>query len=72
MLTSRTIITSPDKTIKNGKQAYNHYFRPESYLKEFVGGKLIGNQIFDERDLADYQVNMKGRRLFLSNLSFET
>ena len=33
---------------------------------------MIGNQMFDEQDLADYQEKMKGRRIFVSNLSFET
>lgn len=33
---------------------------------------MIGNQMFDERDLVDYQNKMKGRRIFCSNLSFET
>jgi RNA recognition motif-containing protein len=37
-----------------------------------VGGKMIGNKIFDERDLDEYQRGMEGRRLFISNLSFET
>ncbi len=33
---------------------------------------MIGNKIFDERDLDEYQRGMEGRRLFISNLSFET
>ncbi len=43
-----------------------------SYVQQFVGGKQIGDRVLDENDLVKYQRNMKGRRIFIRNLSFDT
>ena len=70
---TKEIITSTlslDRT--KGKLINITFCFRDTYFKEFEGGKMIGNQIFDEKDLADYQRSMQCRRLFVSNLAFNT
>jgi RNA recognition motif-containing protein len=33
---------------------------------------MIGNQMFYQQDLEEYQHSMRGRRVFLSNLNWDT
>lgn len=33
---------------------------------------MIGNKVFYQKDLEDYQKDMEGRRIYVSNLSYET
>jgi hypothetical protein len=33
---------------------------------------MIGGRMFYQKDLEEYQRNMEGRRIYLSNLSYET
>lgn len=33
---------------------------------------MIGGQLWELKDLTDYQDRMRGRRIFISNLSFDT
>ena len=41
-------------------------------VSEKVVGKMIGNQVFYQDDLEEYQNSMRGRRVFLSNLNWDT
>jgi hypothetical protein len=50
----------------------NTLFRRENYSQQFTEGKMIGGKMFYERDLEDYQNYMRGRRVFLSNLNWNT
>ena len=43
-----------------------------NYSSEFNEGKMIGGRMFYQKDLEEYQRNMEGRRIYLSNLSYET
>jgi hypothetical protein len=43
-----------------------------NYEDEFTEGKMIGGKMFYQRELEEYKQSMEGRRIYLSNLSYET
>ncbi len=55
-----------------GDILWKYLFRRENYSQQFTEGKMIGGKMFYERDLEDYQNYMRGRRVFLSNLNWNT
>ena len=54
------------------RRGNDHHSSAQAYKQQFVDGKMIGGQMWFERDLVDYQERMRGRRLFVSNLDYET
>lgn len=47
-------------------------FVRNNYYNEFAEGKMIGGKMYYPEDLEEYKRNMEGRRIYISNLSYET